>query len=288
MIINEEGTYTLRYTATDSCGKTTEVERELVVADNSPRRTVLYTDGTFIINEKQTDEARNTALHGAATNVYDPMLEDGSNYVFSTISDIPWRSVQQSVTSVQIGSEIHPSSVYLWFDGFVNCKTLYLRNLNTERITNFGNLFSSCIIAETIDVSNFNTGNATSMASMFYGCAALETVDLSNFDTRNVYNFTSMFENCSSMETIDISSFSSQSISQSITMFSGCTNLETIFATSLFDTSGITESLTRNMFNNDEKLVGGSGTDFASTRKWGTYGRIDNPPDAPGYFTAKS
>ena len=31
MIINEEGTYTLRYTATDDCGKTTEVDRELVV-----------------------------------------------------------------------------------------------------------------------------------------------------------------------------------------------------------------------------------------------------------------
>lgn len=34
MIIDNAGTYTLRYTATDDCGKTTTVDRELVVADS--------------------------------------------------------------------------------------------------------------------------------------------------------------------------------------------------------------------------------------------------------------
>lgn len=33
MIINDAGTYTLKYTATDSCGKTTTVDRELVVKE---------------------------------------------------------------------------------------------------------------------------------------------------------------------------------------------------------------------------------------------------------------
>lgn len=48
MKIDTDGTYTLQYTAEDSCGNETIEERTVIVA--SPR-TVLYTDGTFIINE---------------------------------------------------------------------------------------------------------------------------------------------------------------------------------------------------------------------------------------------
>lgn len=46
MIINEAGTYTLKYTATDSCGKTTVVDRELKVEE--PTRTLfgVYWGGT--------------------------------------------------------------------------------------------------------------------------------------------------------------------------------------------------------------------------------------------------
>ena len=42
MIIDNAGTYTLRYTATDDCGKTTTVDRELVVAE----QIYSWTDGT--------------------------------------------------------------------------------------------------------------------------------------------------------------------------------------------------------------------------------------------------
>lgn len=44
MIINEEGTYTLRYTATDDCGKTTTVERELKVEE--PWGTITFADAS--------------------------------------------------------------------------------------------------------------------------------------------------------------------------------------------------------------------------------------------------
>ena len=49
MKIDTEGTYTLRYTAEDECGNVTTEDRTVVV-ENITYRTVLYTDGTFIIN----------------------------------------------------------------------------------------------------------------------------------------------------------------------------------------------------------------------------------------------
>ena len=39
------------------------------------------------------------------------------------------------------------------------------------------------------------------------------------------------------------------------------------------------------MFNGCTRLIGGAGTGYDSSHTDGTYARIDNPPDAPGYFT---
>lgn len=55
MKIDTEGNYVLKYTATDECGNETVIERN-VSAVKIEYRTVLYTDGTFIINEKSTDQ----------------------------------------------------------------------------------------------------------------------------------------------------------------------------------------------------------------------------------------
>lgn len=39
------------------------------------------------------------------------------------------------------------------------------------------------------------------------------------------------------------------------------------------------------MFNGCIRLIGGAGTHYDSSHTDGTYARIDNPPDSPGYFT---
>ena len=87
MKIDTEGTYTLRYTAEDECGNVTTEDRT-VNAINITYSTVLFTDGTFIINEKSTDRAANIALHGAVTNEYDP-LDATHLYDFGTEADRP-------------------------------------------------------------------------------------------------------------------------------------------------------------------------------------------------------
>lgn len=284
MIINTAGDYTLRYTATDECENSSSVDRNLTVA--SPR-TVLYTDGTFIINESPADRAANEALHGVATNEYEPMLSDGSNYNFSSSTFVFWDSVRSNVLSCEVGSEIHPISIRYWFATMINCERFLLGNLYTEKTTYLDGLFSDCRSATEIDISNFDTSSVNTLAYMFSDCGMLETIDLSNFNTENVTDFSSMFRGCSSLVELDLSSFDSRSANSSTSMFENCTTITTIYATQNFVLTNVAS--TRSTFVDNQNLVGGAGTSFAATHKtFGTYGRIDNPPDEPGYFTLKT
>ena len=61
--------------------------------------------------------------------------------------------------------------------------------------------------------------------------------------------------------------------------------LTTILVSNNFVVGQVTSS--RDMFNRCFDLVGGGGTPFNSNYVDKTYARIDNPPDAPGYFTLK-
>lgn len=246
MIINEEGTYTLKYTATDECGKSSTVDRELVVTDNSPRRTVLYTDGTLIINERQIEEAHNIELHGEATNVYIPFDPNGATnmekYIFTTSSSSkPWGNQLTQILHVEIGSPVKPPKTRNWFSGLQNCVDIDLTNLDTSISESMNGMFDNCRSLTTLDLSNFDTSNVTGMSSMFGNCSSLTTLDLSNFDTSNVTNFESMFSGCSSVTSIDVSSFDTSNATDMQYMFRDCVLLETV------DTSGFSASIVTNI-----------------------------------------
>ena len=292
MIINEEGTYTLRYTATDDCGKTTEVERELVVADTSPRRTVLYTDGTLIINERQVDEAHNIELHGEATNVYAPFDPDGATaddrYEFVSESSQPWNAQKSSIKSVEIGSDISPTNTTHWFDGMTMCQDMELSKLDTSASISMYCMFKNCSSLTSVDLSGFDTGSVTEMDSMFSNCSSLTSLDLSSFDTSKVTNMQSMFISCSAITTIDMSSFNTSLVDNMKSMFRNNQLLATIYASASFITTQV--SVSQYMFNNmSTNLVGGAGTIWSdSNPKDKTYAHIDGGTSNPGYFTSKS
>lgn len=265
MIINTAGDYTLRYTATDECGNSSSVDRSLTVES---LRTVLYADGTFIINEAPADKAANEALHGVATNVYIPFDPNGATnaerYIFASSEQRPWYQERSTVESVEIGSLIYPTSTENWFYGFNHCTSMNLALLNTSLVTTMRGMFRLCYILTSIDLSNFDTSNVTNMGQMFIDCNALVEVDMSSFNTSNLTGTSEMFRNDK--------------------------NLESIYVSQSFSVDSVSANNSYSMFYNmSNKLVGGAGTTWSSSNPWDkTYARIDNPPDAPGYFTLKT
>lgn len=314
MKFDTEGTYTLQYKAVDECGNETVEDREVIVANP---RTVLYTDGTFIINEQPQDMARNTALHGVATNVYEPFDPNGSNqlkkYIFGSDSQRYWHNEQSLITKVIIGSPIRPTSTDHWFQGCYNCTSMDLSALDMSDVTSMSKMFYYCSQLVDLDVSHFvlsklrqaesafehcvlltelnfprfsMTSSLTAAQYFFKGCSALKRLDLTSFHTNNADSFLDMFNGCSALEVLDISSFDTTSATNMISMFQGCASLTTIYVSNTFTVERVTNS--GNMFASCNNLIGGAGTTWNSTNpKDKTYARIDNPPDAPGYFTLK-
>lgn len=272
-------------------------------------RTVLYTDGTLIINELGADRESNIASHGAALNEYVP-FDTSNDYVFASASARPWNSEAYSIKSIDIGSVIHPTSMAYWFK---NCRAteIDLTNIRTESVTDMQSLFSECTRLTSITwPSTFDTSKVTNMENMFesIGLTSLtfpngfDTSSVTNmyymfattnltslvlpggFDTGNVTNMAGMFIGNESLLTLTLSNaFDTSSVTDFGDMFFECNQMTTIYAYDSFTVaSGATTSA---MFESLLRIVGGNGTTYDSTHDSdGAYARIDIA-GAPGYFT---
>lgn len=290
MIFDEAGTYQIEYTATDDCGNETVAERTVIVEEPPTYRTVLYTDGTFIINESSRDEAANIQAHGQPTNVYAPFDPNGATdtdkYIFTSANSRPWNAQASSIKSVEVGYQIQPSDTKYWFDNLTICENIDLSNLDTSLVTDMKHMFRRCRAITSI--GTLNTSSATNMEGMFYGCSALLNIDMSGFDTSHVTTMLNMFRDCTNIPVLDLSAFDTSSLLNSEGMFQNCGQVTTIYASQSFVTSQITSS--GNMFYSNYLLVGGAGTVFDQwdNPKDKTYAHIDGGTSDPGYFTAKS
>ena len=165
--------------------------------------TVLYNDGTLILNEMSTDRSKNITTHGSVTKEYAPMDESNS-YVFSSASDRPWNEDVSSIKYVEIGSKMSPTSTAYWFDSLLYMGKGDFTNLDTSDVTSMSHMFgmyddfpSKAKTYNLIGLENWDTSNVTSMSHMFDRAGYSATtfnLDLSKWDVSNVTDMGSMFE----------------------------------------------------------------------------------------------
>ena len=154
-----------------------------------------------------------------------------------------WNAQRANIKKVVFDASFanaRPTSCCLWFaDCFYLTEIEGIENLNTEKVTNMGSMFSGCFALTSLDVSNFNTQNVEDMSIMFESCSALSSLDLSKFNTANVKNMEDMFKECRKLSLLDLSNFNTERVKNMSSMFSGCSTLQTIFASDKFVTDQV-------------------------------------------------
>ena len=141
-----------------------------------------------------------------------------------------------------------PTSCYKWFDWCTSLTEIEgIENLNTEEVTNMGDMFWGCYALTTLDVSNFNTQKVENMRNMFASCTVLKSLNVSNFDTQKVKDMSNMFYNCYDLTSLDVSNFDTQNVEDMSYMFSSFNSL-TSLDVSNFNTQNV-ENMGRMFWN---------------------------------------
>ena len=174
---------------------------------------------------------------GSAEPVFDFVddIENDKAEVF-----VPYKDVLERVSVETKDGEIQPTTTKGWF---TRCRKLAgvegLSKLDTSKVTDMSDMFSSCRGLTSLDVSNFNTSKVTDMSWMFIGCSGLTSLDVSNFNTGKVTNMQGMFQVCRGLKSLDVSGFDTGNVTKMSNMFEGCSGL-TSLDLSNFDTAKVT------------------------------------------------
>ena len=153
-----------------------------------------------------------------------------------------WLTQKENIYKVVFDASFanaRPTSCCLWFaDCFYLTEIEGIENLNTEKVTNMGSMFSGCSALTSLDVSNFNTQNVKNMNGMFCDCSNLTSLDLTNFNTAKVTNMGNMFLGCSNLTSLNLTNFNTAKVTDMHFMFKGCSALTSLDLTN-FNTAEV-------------------------------------------------
>ncbi len=97
-------------------------------------------------------------------------FDDGSKQVVTALykgitsaNTVPWSAYASTVNLVNVIDEgVAPNKVDYWFDGFSDCTSIDLTNLDTSNVDDMSTLFSGCDALETLTLGeNFGTSEQT-------------------------------------------------------------------------------------------------------------------------------
>ena len=266
MHFDTDGVYTLLYTAEDNCGNTTVEERTVEVLP--PPRTVLYEDGTFIINEQGRNRATYEALHGTVLFECSPLdpngATDAEKYIFQNSTSLPWVAHRTNIKNVYFDEPVYPQDMSYWFYTCHNLVSIDTTNLHTDNVVAFQYTFyETCQRQDNVvfDLSDWNFANTVSMESMFDRSNATQVL----FGSLNAPKLESMSHTLDSsyIQSLTID-FSATPVLNTINAFAnGCVNLRSIEILN-WDTSSCEDFMWA--FSNDSVLesIDISGLDVSS------------------------
>lgn len=278
----------------------------VILYDPAPVNSVLYQNGTLVINELIEDRETNKSNYGyvsyiwkalTAENNYEPEWYPGWTYDPNARAN--------GIKRAKFGSPIKPTTMEHWFDNCRNLVEVDTTGLDTSDCENMRCVFQDCNKITTCDMSTWDTSKVKTMSGMFNNCWAWLDLNVDNFDTSKVENFSAMFGttkmesfapklNTSSatwmssmfgytkLKELDLSTFDTRNVEEFAHMFTSNFDLERIIVGPNFVVNPGAGSTS--MFLQCYNITGGNGTGYDATKVDGSMAHIDTA-DNPGYFT---
>ena len=226
--------------------------------------TVLYEDGTLVINELPENHIANAIKHGPVllTHGYIGNLvpvtqeQDPETGALTETVHLPWYSEvendpanpwQQKIRHIEFGSTVMPSMMYKSFMNLgallsVDTKNLVISSDRGEGQQPFWRLteaFKNCKVLREINVSDWDVSAVTSMDYVFDQCQKLQSLDVSKWDVSKAGDMRGIFRQCQNVPVLDVSNWKTSSATRMKEMFRGVFKI-TELDLSGFDTSNVT------------------------------------------------
>lgn len=191
---------------------TDEIEGEKTIAIHYEKKeiaTVLYSDGTLIINETLKDRENNLKKHKSIISEYDAISEN-NKYIFDIKEEKwpLWYLDKDKIKNVEIGSAIKPEDTSYWFSNISNLEKVDLTNLNTEQLLNMKEMFKdSGNNAKITTITNLIIPKGSNVTSIFENVKGLNA-DISIKGEPQHYD--DMFKNSATSEFAKVTLYSEE------------------------------------------------------------------------------
>ena len=223
-----------------------------VRADNPQKavfRTVLFEDGTFIINQISAYTNMDKALHGEELAVYPPLdgendyvfLDQNAPYIYPEGEQIPEdpRDVMAIIDDLRNVEDVETyfKSFYGEEEGKARISTLWEDSKSLIKAVQFGSTvrpksmnvwFRGCPNLETVDVEGLDLSQCDGLWGAFMGCQKLKSIDVSGWNLSNVETISQVFNNCKALETIDVAEWNTGNIRSFSRAFEGCETVKAL------------------------------------------------------------
>ncbi|MBR0300062.1 MAG: BspA family leucine-rich repeat surface protein [Bacteroidales bacterium] len=181
--------------------------------------TVLFSDGTLVINEKSLSREADVALHGSVSSEYPP-LKGTETYDWTLVPDnggldtdaeaqsqVLWFAMRANIKSVEFGSLVRPVSMRYWFAGCSNLTSFNSANLDTGDCVSMYQTFNKCTKLSELNASGWNVSVLEDMSMMFCECSNLETLNIADWGVSSLKKMTAAFQSCKMLALLDISAW---------------------------------------------------------------------------------
>ena len=189
----------------------------------SKSSTVLYNDGTLIINEKEDDRSANVSKHGNVIKSYPSMVNNDSYDFTASGARIPWVDEQDQITRIEIGQRISPTSTSKWFLNLKHVTYIDLTNLDFSNVTDTSRMFEytggdtgvNSFVVKGLD--NADLSKVKNASKMFYfagfNASTCSVGDLSNWNTSKMEDMSYLFASlCRNATSLDLGNLSTKTI----------------------------------------------------------------------------